>query len=163
MAPPSTPIEMRFWSKVIKTPTCWLWMGSRLKGKQTLPYGRIADAGRHGKILRAHRVSWTLAHQCAVPPAKLVLHRCDVPFCIRPSHLYLGSYKQNTKDALLKGRLRGWKVGEKCNLAKLSQQDVLTIRQLGKTGLSQREIARRFSVDQTNISHICRRLSWKHL
>jgi hypothetical protein len=92
------PIEVRFWAKVNKTPTCWLWTASTRKGRGK--YGQINLNG----MQRAHRVSWQLAYG-PIPNGLHVLHKCDVPACVRPGHLFLGTHRDNMDDARQKGRL----------------------------------------------------------
>jgi HNH endonuclease len=91
----------RFWSKVQKGPTCWLWRAGRHVSKRTKePYGQCYYKGRPR---RAHIVSWALAHGDV--PSLDVLHRCDTPLCVRPDHLFLGTQTDNMRDAAAKGRL----------------------------------------------------------
>lgn len=84
---------------------CWLWQASRLGdyGQFTamLPGGRSRQAH-----LYAHRVAWVLANGRAVPDNLLVLHHCDVPMCVNPAHLFLGTQVDNMRDCKAKGRLR---------------------------------------------------------
>jgi hypothetical protein len=92
----------RFWAKVDKTPTCWLYTGF----KKWDGYGWVA---RHldGKprFLTAHRYAWTLAN--GEPPAGLsIMHICDVPACCNPAHLRLGTHQENMADMKAKGRGR---------------------------------------------------------
>lgn len=92
------PVEERLWRKVVRgqPDTCWLWKGSRDKGG----YGRIL----HGKrIDSAHRVAWTVTNG-PVPDGLWVLHRCDNPACVNPSHLFLGTRTDNVRDMFVKGR-----------------------------------------------------------
>ena len=92
------PIEARLWSKVNKTDGCWLWTGST-DGR----YGTISSY--HGKSPhKAHVVSWEMAHG-PVPDGMRVLHECDTPLCVRPSHLFLGTQETNIRDAVAKGRI----------------------------------------------------------
>lgn len=86
----------RFWSKVEKTPTCWLWTAA----KDDEGYG-IFDFDR--KKMVASRVSWFIEH--GVFPKHFACHDCDVPSCVRPDHLYDGTQKENLADAKRKGRL----------------------------------------------------------
>jgi len=86
----------RFWEKVQKTRTCWLFTGSRTEAG----YGHIRWNGRQ---MRAHRVSYLL-HHGTDPGALLVCHTCDVPACVRPDHLFLGTQLDNVRDAQAKGR-----------------------------------------------------------
>lgn len=76
---------------------CWVWTG----GKTSRGYGRLmVDAGRR---LKAHQYAWELSNGSR--KALHVLHRCDVPACVRPSHLFLGTTQDNSEDARRKGRL----------------------------------------------------------
>lgn len=93
----SEEIVRRFWAKVNKTDTCWLWTASLSGG-----YGRFGLGG-HGRNVYAHRLSWKLAYG-EVPHGKDVLHNCDTPCCVRPSHLFLGTDVDNARDRMEKGR-----------------------------------------------------------
>lgn len=93
-------LEDNFWRKVSKTENgCWLWTTKTDKDG----YGIFH--GLQNKQIRAHRFSWVM-HNREIPEAILVLHKCDTPGCIRPSHLFLGTPKDNTQDMLAKGRGR---------------------------------------------------------
>lgn len=76
---------------------CWLWQRAiNHKG-----YGLI---GIDQKCITAHRASY-IAFKGVVPKGMLVLHHCDVPKCINPEHLYLGSHHDNFNDAITRNRL----------------------------------------------------------
>lgn len=87
----------RFWAKVHKTDTCWLWTGAvaRRYGSFTL---------RSGKQIKAHRFSLQLATGEVVADGLHVLHVCDVPLCVNPAHLVTGSHADNVRDMTSKGR-----------------------------------------------------------
>jgi len=92
-------IEHRFWPKVIKSDDgdgCWLWKGAKVKDG----YGSI-KVGQHA--LGAHRIAY-LIQVGDIPLGASVLHSCDNPACVRPSHLFLGTQQDNMTDMILKGR-----------------------------------------------------------
>lgn len=91
-------LETRFWKKVNKTKSCWLWTAS----KHEFGYGIIGE-DHSRNTLKAHRVSWKLANG-EIPPGLQVLHKCDNPSCVNPKHLFLGTQSDNVKDMSRKGR-----------------------------------------------------------
>lgn len=96
--------EARFWRHVDEQPgatACWLWTGATRNGG----YGEF-NAGKGGSPVGASRFSWEI-HNGLIPPGMFVLHNCpggDNPTCVRPSHLWLGTAKDNAMDMAKKGR-----------------------------------------------------------
>lgn len=90
----------RFWPKVTFGKKCWTWNGSR----DSKGYGQFNEHdGSGNRNLRAHRVAWELSHG-PIPEGLHVLHRCDNPSCVKPSHLRLGSHTDNMREAYGKRR-----------------------------------------------------------
>lgn len=84
----------RFWSKVNKTETCWLWTAYRARG-----YGRfMVGAGEKTRALSAHRWSWEQEHG-AVPDGLELDHLCRTPACVRPAHLEPVTHAENVRRA----------------------------------------------------------------
>lgn len=75
---------------------CRIW----LAGINDSGYGCLHVAG---KTLKAHRVSYEI-HKGKIPAGLCVLHKCDVRCCIEPSHLFLGTVKENVADMFAKKR-----------------------------------------------------------
>lgn len=99
--------EKRFWARVDRDReqwTCWLWTGA-----VTSPgYGAIYRCGggmrSANKMGLAHRAAWQLTFRSPIPPGMNVLHRCDEPLCVNPSHLFLGTASDNMHDMVSKKR-----------------------------------------------------------
>lgn len=155
MRKPPVDFEGWFWSKVQKTPGCWLWMGTRHKEG----YGMLRIPG-HRPYKRAPRIAWELAYNRS-PEGLMVRHSCDNPPCVRPDHLLLGTVVDNTQDKIDRGRaLRGEAIGNSV----LTGAQVLEIRSLYASGLfSQAELARAFNVSITPINLLLNYRTWRHI
>jgi hypothetical protein len=92
----------RFHTKYQKASGCWLWqaasyprgygmvsIGRNMRGKQFTTY--------------AHRVAYVLASG-PIEAGQVVMHVCDVPACVNPDHLRLGTQGDNNRDCIAKGR-----------------------------------------------------------
>lgn len=145
----------RFWDTVTKgeDDECWIWNG------ETGQHGH----GRFWILYRrypAHRFSFLLKHG-KIDPKLLVMHECDNPPCVNPNHLFQGTHKDNTHDAMRKHRLAH---GERHAMRKLTTEDVVLIRKEFASGRAwQALLARRFGVTDTAISYILKRKTWRRV
>lgn len=122
-------IEQMFWERVTKVAPaeCWNWEGAPAEGG----YGGLTVSRVRRSALRAHRVSWEL-HNGPVPDGLSVLHKCDNRKCVNPSHLFVGTQRDNVIDCLTKGRAKfgGREIGP----------DGLAIGPVTKTSLRRRRL-----------------------
>lgn len=82
---------------------CWLWLGAaNQKGRGTFSYGGRRPKGR---VELHHRFAYLVEHG-DIPEGLSVLHRCDVPLCCNPAHLFVGTQADNVSDMMEKGRHR---------------------------------------------------------
>ena len=138
-----------FMARVRCSDGCWEWTGGRDKDG----YGK---SGLHGRSMRAHRVIWELTYGPA-PTGLYVCHTCDNPPCCRPSHLYLGTHRRNTEDAVARERFR--LVGRR---TLLTEAEIREIRHRYRPYVvSGPQLAREYGVSQSTISHIVRNLVWR--
>ncbi len=148
------PLSERFWPKVLKTDTCWLWQGAT----QKFGYGKITSGGDRGQTLIAHRVVWEWTYG-PIPNNLRVLHKCDVPQCVNPEHLWLGTQGDNMQDCVHKGRFPRLH-GDAHYSSKLSTNSVIEIRQRYRDGLTQRQIAVEYGVSPTTIWQALHNVTW---
>ena len=185
-----------FWAKVevLGPEECWPWTGQ----KDRQGYGVTSWNRKNNK---AHRLAYQLhygvtlrrvPHTGKVGDAVLVLHRCDNPSCCNPEHLWLGSFLDNNRDCISKGRhktgrgethnsrthpecvARGERHGsrthpesvprgENHHNTPLTERDVRIIRERISQGDRQLAIARAFGITQGTVSHIKSGKTWKHI
>ena len=151
----------RFWEKVNKTDTCWLWTAADDGGRG---YGLIR-VNMQLPMQKAHRVAWELCVG-AIPDGLCVLHKCDVVKCVNPSHLFLGTYKDNAVDCIKKGRFSFAQTGEDHPKAILNTIQVAEIKALllagGKHGF-RTALAKKYGVSRAAISHIEAGRTWREV
>ncbi len=84
-------VEERFWSKVDKTDSCWLWTGAINRGTG---YGQFSP--KHGFQVQTHRYSYELA-KGPIPEKHDVHHTCHVRRCLNPAHLIATTRSENMR------------------------------------------------------------------
>ncbi len=161
----------RFESKIKLIPEtgCWIWTACLDRDG----YGRITVYQPNKKSVGAHRFSWEW-YKGPIPDGLCILHKCDVPACVNPNHLFLGTSIDNNKDRDSKQRGR-WAAGEchgsrtkpesrargsRNGNARLSDFDIIKIRADTRR---QHVIAAEYGVHQTMISKIKRQAAWTHI
>jgi hypothetical protein len=156
--PKSTPVESRFWERVQKTKSCWLWTGL----KNELGYGLIRI--RYTPH-RAHRVAWEITYG-KIPDGFYVCHACDNPSCVRPDHLMLGTSHSNMTDMRHKGRgtIPPVRYGEQNNKTKLNADIVRDIRRKYATGnYTYKQLGSEYSISYATIRQVVIGRTWQYV
>ena len=164
--------EQRLWAQVTKSGPlcpgrgrCWVKLNSK---SWYLHVG--------GRLEVASRFSWVL-HNGPIPDGLEVCHHCDNPACIRPSHLFVATHKENMEDMVIKCRGRGGvsgpsnsstkyphlRQGDRNGNKKLSSQKVLELRMDYKSGKhTYRSLAIKYNVSTVTVNRIVNNRSWKY-
>lgn len=181
--------QVRFWGKVNVTADhseCWEWKA----GKFRSGYGAF---GVRGKNCKASRIAYYLTYRFNPEDKPFVCHKCDNPACCNPSHLFLGTPKDNTQDMTEKGRRNlpsgayHWsntkpeklprgdkhythldplkiKRGSNASQAKLDEEQVKEMRAIhARGGVTQRALAIHYGLHFGTVSDILKRRIWKHV
>jgi hypothetical protein len=142
---------VRFWSYVIKTATCWLWLGYC----NTDGYGRFRVGG---KMRPAHRISLELHLGRPLAPGMVAAHAphsiCGHRNCVNPQHISEKTKAENNADTIADGTSNR---GTRHGISKLTEAEVLAIR--ADTRI-QHVIAAEYGIKPATVSDIKRRKSW---
>jgi hypothetical protein len=150
----------RFWPRVNKAgpvhsllgTVCHLWTGALHR----FGHGYFWYDGRTGM---AHRFSWELHY--GDPGELCVLHKCDVPACVNPEHLFLGTLAGNCHDRTAKHR---GAFGERMGAAKLTDAAVAEMRCRYAVGdVSHLTLAKSYGVSESAVRAVLRRQTWRHV
>lgn len=144
--------------EINKKTNCWEWQ----RAKNIHGYGTIT-------INRATRTVYREMYKLIngeITDELHVLHDCDNPSCCNPKHLHLGTISDNMKECYDRGRSKLRPVslrGTKNPNHKITELDVIKIRNKYQNGLKQIEIAKIFNISQTQVSDIVNYKAWKQL
>ena len=131
---------------------CWIWQ----RAMHQTGYAKSNIPRRHAckRTTFGHRLAYQ-AFAGPIPDGMFVCHRCDVPACCNPHHMFLGTPADNSADMSTKGRQTK---GVDVNTAKLDEFAVIYIRKSSESGPV---LARKFGVSRSAVSRVRRGLSWK--
>jgi len=160
-----TDLKTRLEAKFIRRSSeeCWLWTA----GKNNQGYGQIREGGLLPKKL-AHRVSYEL-YVGKLGDSDCVLHKCDTPSCVNPSHLFVGTFKDNYNDMVAKGRRKiivnpdkkpPHHFGSGHPNAIMTEQLVLEARTRYDAGWSLRRLMKAYGLKKRGLQHLLRGKTW---
>lgn len=145
--------EERFWANVLIDDGCWEWTGSKNKSG----YGQCSRNGRISGM--AHRVSYEYLVG-GLRKEDLLCHKCDNPGCVKPSHLFPGTHKDNAQDSKAKGRNNRGSVN---GMSKLNAGQVAEIIRLSADGVTREEVAAMFGISSCHVTDLVRGNRWAYL
>ncbi len=125
---------------------CWHWPGTSFS-----PHG-YGNCNRNGQKI-ASRATWVETYG-PIPEGMWVLHKCDNPPCVRPSHLYLGTPARNTRDMVERGR-QVTHVNEANARTVVATEDVQRIRERVASGEMQKLVAEDYGIHPAHVSRLC--------
>lgn len=167
MAKRPEPMAVRLAAKTDKSgglDACWPWMGTRNKAG----YGITGRGGAECKVrILAHRAAKMLELGHEIPAHLQVCHCCDNPPCVNPAHLFLGTNADNVADMMAKGRFNraatlAASLKGRIACSKLSPERARQIREMyAAGGVSQDDLAAKFSVSQATVHYVVSRQRWK--
>jgi len=135
---------------------CWIW--SSLTDDSS--YGRLRIDGNQ---ISAHRFSYS-EFVGEIPEGLCVCHKCDIPSCVNPDHLFLGTHQENIDDRVRKGRSHRGKVRGEANYnSKLTEQDVISIRLDASNGVPRSVLQNKYKISQSGIRLIIIKETWSHI
>lgn len=145
------------WPKVVKHEgRCWEWTGA----KTTHGYGQIR---LRGKFMAATRAVWILVTGTTPATSLFLCHHCDNPGCVNPDHLFVGTQRDNMRDAAEKGRvvLPAPRLGVANNKAKANPEVVLAMRLAYASGATVSALSRQHGLARSTVREIVNGRNWR--
>lgn len=152
----------RYSDKIVEVSVsgCWIWMGSaKERGYGQVVSGRISPAG-NSVPEGAHRAAFRSAFG-EFDRSLHVCHRCDVPVCVNPDHLFLGTQADNMRDKISKGKQVS---GSSHGMATMDETTVMRLRSEYVFRIVTYEVlARRHGLTASAVAAAVRGETWKKI
>jgi hypothetical protein len=134
-------------NETLKTP-CWIYKGFKsAQGYGTISYKSVQ--------YRIHVLSYEAQNQRRDLSGenKNICHKCNIKLCCNPDHLYFGTHRQNTIDALNNGS----------KASKLNVEQVKEIKKMLLENIEPKEICSKFNISLSNVKNIKNEITWSHV
>lgn len=137
----------RFWRSIANSAAgdCWEWQGDR----DADGYGIFFY---HGRMRQAHDLALSFSTGEMRIESLDTCHSCDNPCCCNPAHLRFDTRQSNVDDMYRRGRAG--------RSGKLTDPEVILIRERRAAGARQKDLAEQFNVSDGQISMIVRGIRW---
>lgn len=165
---PQALVEL-FWSKVDQSEgssACWPWKEARDKDG----YGRFWGGTTFRRNIPANRFVLMITVGMPIRSRKQALHDCDNPSCCNPTHLHLGTHKQNHREKMLRGRTQNCTGpknpprGSRHPNARVTEEIVRKIRkEYIPRMVSLRFLGKKYGISETNVHWIVTGGTWQHV
>lgn len=141
-----------FASKILVSSGCWEWTGTKIAG-----YGTVSV---RPNPIRATHLAHSIFKGGSINAGFQACHTCDNPGCVNPEHLFEGTPKQNSQDCHNKSR-HAHGLGH--GMSKITEEDVLRMRDMRATDMEYREIAKRVGISSSTAWRAIRGKAWSHV
>lgn len=137
-------------------------------GHECLKWPYAVSSAGYGKMIYdgtlsyVHAIVCEIIHGTAPSPSHQARHLCGKGHeaCCSPHHVAWGTVRENMADKLMHGTDNR---GIRHSMKKITEADVLKIRELCAQGIPQKTIAKQFGIQQMQVSRIHRRERWAHI
>jgi len=153
-------VKKRFMENIkVDSNGCWIWQASTYKdkwGRKT--YGRFFTK-LFPKECKSHRISY-LMFNGPIPKEAFICHKCSIPSCNNPYHIYCGNHTSNTEDMVNANRQAK---GEHDGNSRYTKEIVLKARELRENGMTYKQIGEELNVHVSSIERFIKKKVWKHI
>lgn len=148
--------KRRLSARVKRVGDCLMWQGCR--GSRGYGWMAVGKTNREA----THRISWAIANNAQPPRGMHVMHSCDNPSCVNPSHLSLGTAKDNQRDCWLKGRKNPLR-GSRHASSRYSESQIIQAAAFFAAGFTYAQVAEKVSVNRQTLMKILQGRRWPHI
>jgi hypothetical protein len=179
MPPKPSPAYERVMARTVEGPTVRQDLGpclDAIMSRNLHGYPQVGAREGAGPYRPIQAARIVLAHELGrlIRPGHGALHHCDRRECVRASHLYEGTQRDNMRDMTARGRQRPEAVrqfiegarlrrGEQCPHARLNDVAVRVIRYLASRGVRNVRLAQAYNISKGHVGCLVKRTTWTHL